>query len=203
MGEADEVPDVTGKIVAPGFIDVHSHSDICPLVSYLPESKIYQGVTSELCGNCGISIFPCCDEHREEIEQYCASELEIPMLDTRITTYTTKQYSDYIKNRPCSSNYAMLVGHGTLRGCIMGFEDREPTQEEMNAMIARLDSEMEEGAFGMSLGLAYPPSCFAKTNELEKLAAVVAKHGGILAVPAEDLRGLEDRGEKIPQDLRI
>lgn len=185
-GEADEVLDVTGKIVAPGFIDAHSHSDICPLVSYLPESKIYQGVTSELCGNCGISIFPCCDEHREEIEQYCASELEIPMLDTKITTYTTKQYSDYIKNRPCSSNYAMLVGHGTLRGCIMGFEDREPTDEEMNAMVARLESEMEEGAFGMSLGLAYPPSCFAKTDELEKLAAVVAKHGGILAVHMRD-----------------
>lgn len=62
----------------------------------------------------------------------------------------------------------MLVGHGTLRGCIMGFEDREPTEVEMQAMIERLDQEMTEGAFGMSLGLAYPPSCFAKTAGLPR-----------------------------------
>ena len=82
--EAEEVLDVGGLVVCPGFIDIHSHSDICPLVPYLPESKLYQGATSELCGNCGISILPCNDERREEIENYCASELEIPMLGTKI-----------------------------------------------------------------------------------------------------------------------
>lgn len=183
---ANEIVDVTGKVVAPGFVDIHSHSDICPLVPYLPESKIYQGVTSELCGNCGISILPCSAESHEAIEKYCASELEIPMLGTEITTYTTAQYADYIKGHPVSGNYGMLVGHGTLRGCIMGFEDREPTEVEMQAMIERLDQEMTEGAFGMSLGLAYPPSCFAKTAELEKLAKVIAKHDGILAVHMRD-----------------
>ncbi|MBQ1242718.1 MAG: amidohydrolase family protein, partial [Oscillospiraceae bacterium] len=162
--EAARVIDAAGKIVSPGFVDIHTHSDICPLVPYLPESKIYQGVTSELGGNCGISILPCSDERRAEIEKYCASELEIPMLDTRIVTYTTRAYDEYIKARPTSSNYGMLVGHGTLRGCIMGFEDRDPSAEELEAMRERLDREMSEGAFGLSLGLAYPPSCFSKTE---------------------------------------
>ncbi|MBQ5800164.1 MAG: D-aminoacylase [Oscillospiraceae bacterium] len=184
--EAARVIDAAGKIVSPGFVDIHTHSDICPLVPYLPESKIYQGVTSELGGNCGISILPCSDERRAEIEKYCASELEIPMLDTRIVTYTTRAYDEYIKARPTSSNYGMLVGHGTLRGCIMGFEDRDPSAEELEAMRERLDREMSEGAFGLSLGLAYPPSCFAKTEELVSLAQIVAKHDGILAVHMRD-----------------
>ena len=104
---AAEVIDAAGKVVSPGFVDIHSHSDICPLVPYLPESKIYQGVTSELGGNCGISILPCCDERREEIEKYCASELEIPMLDTRIVTDTVADYAAYMEKRPASSNYGL------------------------------------------------------------------------------------------------
>lgn len=184
--QAREVLDVRGKIVSPGFVDMHSHSDICPLVPYLPESKLFQGVTSELCGNCGISILPCSDERRIEIERYCAGELEIPMLDTPITTYTTSQYAQYIREHPVSGNYGMLVGHGTLRGCIMGFEDRPPTAEELAAMETRLDRELSEGAFGMSLGLAYPPSCYAKTDELEALARVIERHGGMLSVHLRD-----------------
>ena len=97
-------------------------------------------------------------------------------LDTRIVTYTTRAYDEYIKARPTSSNYGMLVGHGTLRGCIMGFEDRDPSAEELEAMRERLDREMSEGAFGLSLGLAYPPSCFSKTEELVSLAEIVARH---------------------------
>lgn len=188
LGEATaaEVIDAAGKVVCPGFVDIHSHSDICPLVPYLPESKIYQGVTSELGGNCGISILPCCDERREEIEKYCASELEIPMLDTRIVTDTVADYAAYMEKRPASSNYGLLVGHGTLRGCIMGFEDRDPTAEELAAMEERLEREMRGGAFGMSLGLAYPPSVFAKTDELVALAKIVAKYDGILAVHMRD-----------------
>ena len=193
---APVVLDVRGKAVAPGFVDMHSHSDICPLVPYLPESKIYQGVTSELCGNCGISILPCSDERRLEIEQYCAAELEIPMLGTPITTYSTAEYAAFIQTHPTSGNYGMLVGHGTLRGMVMGFEDRVPTEEEMTAMEERLDQELAQGAFGLSLGLAYPPSCFAKVEELERLAAVVARHDGLLTVH------LRDECAKIPDSVR-
>jgi N-acyl-D-amino-acid deacylase len=194
--EADQVLDVTGLVVAPGFIDMHAHSDICPLVPYLPESKIYQGVTSELNGNCGISILPCSDERRREIEHYCAAELEIPMLGTPITTYSTAEYAAYIEKHPTSGNYGMLVGHGTLRGLVLGFADRQPTEAEMRAMEDRLDRELSEGAFGLSLGLAYPPSCFAGAEELMRLAAVVARHDGLLTVH------LRDECSKIPDSVR-
>ncbi|MBQ2597892.1 MAG: hypothetical protein II581_08305, partial [Oscillospiraceae bacterium] len=171
--EAEEILDVSGLTVCPGFIDIHSHSDICPLVPYLPESKLYQGATSELCGNCGISILPCNDERREEIENYCASELEIPMLGTKITTYSTAAYARHLEAHPMSTNYGMLVGHGTLRGAVMGFEDRPAAPEEMRRMEEILEQELLDGAFGMSLGLAYPPSCFAPPEELETLSASV------------------------------
>lgn len=184
--EAEEILDVSGLTVCPGFIDIHSHSDICPLVPYLPESKLYQGATSELCGNCGISILPCNDERREEIENYCASELEIPMLGTKITTYSTAAYARHLEAHPMSTNYGMLVGHGTLRGAVMGFEDRPAAPEEMRRMEEILEQELLDGAFGMSLGLAYPPSCFAPPEELERLARVLARHDRLLTVHMRD-----------------
>lgn len=181
-GKAVRIIDAEEKIVAPGFIDIHSHSDGCPLVDYLPESKVYQGVTSELCGNCGISVLPSTPENRKQIDQYIFSELELPMEGAEIQVHTVSDYENYIKNNPIATNYGLLIGHGTLRGCVMGFENRDPNEQELQRLKERLAQEMEQGAFGLSLGLIYAPSAFCKTWELDALAEVVKKYDGILAV---------------------
>ncbi|MEG1850134.1 MAG: amidohydrolase family protein, partial [Oscillospiraceae bacterium] len=93
--------------------------------------------------------------------------------------------SDYAKQvnpNGCSHNYGLLVGHGALRGCVMGFDDRDPTPAELEELKAVLDRELSRGAFGMSLGLIYPPSAFCKLEELVALAEVVKQHNAILTV---------------------
>ena len=182
-GESKEVVDVSGKVVSPGFIDIHSHSDACPLVDYEPESKLYQGVTCEITGNCGISILPSTPETNDSIADYVYNQLELPVGDLSIKgMHTLKDYAERINAKGTNLNYGLLVGHGTLRGAVMGFVDRDPTDEEMEQLKAVLDRELENGAFGMSLGLIYPPSAFCKSDELVELAKVLKKHDAILSV---------------------
>ena len=181
-GEAAKEIDAAGKVVTPGFLDIHSHSDGCILVPYRPESKLCQGVTFELCGNCGISILPSTPENQAEISEYFTSDLQLPMEGVEISMHTVTDYAEQSAAAPKAGNYGLLIGHGTLRGCVMGFENRNPTPDELRQLEERLAAEMELGAFGMSLGLIYPPSAFAETWEIEALARVVRDHHGILAV---------------------
>lgn len=158
--ESRETLDASGKIVAPGFIDLHSHSDSQPFVSYDAESKLAQGVTLELVGNCGGS--------------------RLLRGDDPVSTMTG--YKAEAENRGILTNFAALVGHGTLRGKVLGASAREPSEAELESMKELLDRELSAGAFGMSLGLIYPPSAFGHGRELTELAKVVAAHDGILAV---------------------
>ena len=182
-GESKQVLDVTGKIVAPGFIDIHSHSDACPLVSYEPESKLYQGVTSEVTGNCGISILPSTPETNASIEGYFFNQLELPVGDLSLKgMHTVLDYAERVRAKGTSINYAQLVGHGTLRGAVMGFVNRDPNPEEMELLKSTLERELQNGAFGMSLGLIYPPSAFSQSWELVELAKVLKKYDAMLTV---------------------
>ena len=182
-GEAKETLDISGLAAAPGFIDIHSHSDACPLVDYEPESKLYQGVTTEIVGNCGTSILPNTPERLAANQEYFFSELELPVGNLQLTgLYGMKDYIQAVQAHGCSTNYGLLVGHGTLRGAVMGFDDRAPSREELEAMKERLAQELEAGAFGMSLGLIYPPSAFGKGEELVELAKVLQAHGALLTV---------------------
>lgn len=174
--------DASGKTVSPGFMDIHCHSDLAPLAPFQPESMLYQGVTFELCGNCGISVLPSTPESREAITEYFVSDLQYPADNIRIDLNTMDDYVEAADKNTESINYGMLVGHGVLRGCVIGFDNRQPTAQELEEMKQRLDSELSMGAFGMSLGLIYPPSAFAEAAEIEELAGVVKKHDGILAV---------------------
>lgn len=181
--DAAEILDVSGKTVSPGFIDIHSHSDACPLVDYTPESKLYQGITTEITGNCGISILPSTPENYEAIGQYFFSELELPVGDLTLKgLYDLEKYAAAVKAHGCAANYGQLIGHGTLRGAVMGFVDRDPTPDEMEQLKSVLERELEAGAFGMSLGLIYPPSAFCKSEELVELAKVLKKHDALLTV---------------------
>lgn len=182
-GESKEVVDVAGKTVAPGFIDIHSHSDACPLVDYEPESKLYQGVTSEITGNCGISILPSTPESNASIAQYFFNQLELPVGDLSLEgMHTLADYAQRVNAKGATTNYGQLVGHGTLRGAVMGFVNRDPDEAEMEQLKSTLERELQNGAFGMSLGLIYPPSAFCQSEELVELAKVLKKYDALLTV---------------------
>jgi N-acyl-D-amino-acid deacylase len=182
-GEAGQVLDAHGQIVAPGFIDIHTHSDASPLIQdFEPQAKLFQGVTLEITGNCGVSTIPSNDRYRKEINRYYQGTLAIPMGALELREDSVSDVAKRAKLAPPSTHYGMLVGHGTLRGSVMGFGLRDPEPAELEQMEQVLDREMKRGAFGMSLGLIYPPSSFCKVDEIAALAKVVKRHNGIVSV---------------------
>ena len=173
--KADIKIDATNLVVCPGFIDIHGHSDLTVIVNPRAESKVMQGVTTELGGNCGQSPAP--------LEGYALEEAikSAERYGIEVDWRSFGEYLDRIERQGCSMNFACLVGHGTIRWCVVGPDDRDPTEEEMERMKELVDKSMKEGAFGLSTGLMYAPGCYASTEEIIKLAKVVAKHGGIYA----------------------
>jgi len=173
--DAKHVVDAQGMIVAPGFIDIHSHSDVPILIDRRGLSKIHQGVTTEVVGQCGNSAAPVNDSVREYREKYARSSVPD---DFHITWGTMASYMDEV-DKGASLNIAPLVGHGTVRQGVMGYENREPTEAELEDMRKLVAEAMMDGAWGMSTGLIYPPSVYGKTPEIIELAKVVAQYGGL------------------------
>src|SRR2546425_6997760 len=169
--------DASGTYVAPGFIDIHTHSDIGILVEPSAECAVRQGVTTHVIGNCGDSPAPISERYRElavrRFEYYAQAR------DWNWSTYG--EYLEFMATRGIGINIAGLVGHGSVRLATMGFEERPPTSDEMRSMKDHIDEAMRAGAFGMSTGLVYPPGCFAATEEIVELAKVVARHHGFYA----------------------
>jgi N-acyl-D-amino-acid deacylase len=181
--EAEEVVDATGLVVAPGFIDIHTHSDITLLVDSRGASKISQGVTSEIIGNCGLSTTPCSHEYKSKIKDSCS------FLFGDTVDWTWNGYTDYLnlfREQGISLNVGFYIGHGTVRASAMGYNDRKPTEEEMERMKSYIAQGMENGALGMSSGLIYPPGCYADTDELVELCKVVSQYGGIYSTHMRD-----------------
>jgi len=167
-----------GHVVAPGFIDIHSHSDMPLLVEPRAESKIHQGVTTEVVGNCGGSAAPMNRAVKAYREKYGRSG--VPE-DFEYDWETMADYLARLDRQGIAVNVAPLVGQGTVRHNVMGYEAREPTDSELRKMRRLVDAAMRDGAWGVSSGLIYPPSVYAKTDELVELAKVSAKHGGLYA----------------------
>ncbi|KON30269.1 hypothetical protein AC482_04365 [miscellaneous Crenarchaeota group-15 archaeon DG-45] len=168
--------DARGLMVAPGFIDIHSHSDYTVLIDPRAESKVRQGVTTEVVGNCGSSAAPMNESVREYRERYMRAQLGE---EFDFSWSSMEDYLGLIDARGASFNVVALVGHGTVRENVMGYEDRPPTPAELEAMRRLVAEAMEDGAWGMSTGLIYPPSCYADTGEIAELARVVAERGGV------------------------
>src|SRR3989440_9305687 len=175
--KAERTIDASSKYVAPGFIDIHTHSDVGILVEPTAECAVRQGVTTHVIGNCGDSPAPISDEYRDlavrRFEYYSGAS------DWTWSSY--EQYLDFMERRGVGINVAGLVGHGAIRLAVMGFDERPPTSAELNRMREHVDEAMRSGAFGMSTGLVYPPGCFAGTDEIIELARVVARHRGFYA----------------------
>lgn len=173
---ADRRIDARGLIAAPGFIDIHSHSDYTVLLDPRVESKVRQGVTTEVVGNCGGSAAPMSSDVRAYREKYMRVSLGE---EFEFNWQTMGDYMDLIDTKGASFNVVALVGQGTVRQNVMGFEDREPTSSELEAMKNLVAEAMEDGAWGMSTGLIYTPSAYAKTEEIIELASILPKYGGV------------------------
>jgi N-acyl-D-amino-acid deacylase len=175
-GEAVRVIDAAGRAVAPGFIDVHSHDDVALLLDPRLDFKAAQGVTTVVCGNCGIGAAPA----NERLEQFYARGLEVilgPLKD--FAWRSLGQFYDAVRAARPAVNAAFLVPHGALRIATMGWEQRAPSEAELAEMKEHLREGMAAGAAGLSTGLIYVPGTFAETGELIELTKVVAEFGGI------------------------
>ncbi|KUO68411.1 MAG: hypothetical protein APF77_12565, partial [Clostridia bacterium BRH_c25] len=173
--------DISGLAIAPGFIDIHSHSDWAFFLSERSESKVFQGVTTEVIGCCGISAEPCNNETIADYAKYNSSLFsESGNLEWELGS--VQDYAVEFEKKRNTINCAPQVGHGTLRNYVMGLDDRKADNVEMLLMKGKLEEELAQGAWGMSLGLTYAPGSFAPTNELVELAKVIARYDAILSV---------------------
>jgi N-acyl-D-amino-acid deacylase len=173
-GQADRVIDAAGKIVSPGFIDMHSHSDLFYFACPSAESKIRQGVTTEVVGMCSFSQAPLRPDQRDIVRGWAGGIGA--SLDLRWETFA--QYLDALRSLRPSINIAHFVGHGALRIAAMGFEARPAGSDDMKGMQRLLGEAMDAGAFGFSTGLVYAPSAYSDTPELIALAKSISARGG-------------------------
>jgi len=177
---ADIVIDAEGKFLAPGFIDSHSHGDGVYGTELGMLCKIGQGVTTEICGQCGSTFFPVNPETLIELKELLSAIC--PEFHEDMANWSDfKTYKKYMETIPLACNTALLAGHSAIRIAVMGMENRKPADEEMAKMKDMLREAMEEGALGMSTGLIYPPGAFAETEELIELSKVMAPYDGIYA----------------------
>ncbi len=180
--KSKKIIDATNLIVAPGFIESHGHTDIGN-IDY-PINKMDQGITTEITGHCGFSNHPYTVEGKENVIK-TLSYLGEPFSHEE----SSRNFKEYYLRRDqvgLKYNFAALVGMGTLRAGVIGLENREATDEEINKMAELLEKELEMGAIGLSLGLIYLPGCFSTPKEVEALAAVLAKHNKVMTVHMRD-----------------
>jgi len=178
---AARVIDASGLAVAPGFIDSHSHTDVELLVNPRAESKIRQGVTTEMSGNCGFTAFPLSPASFEERRTILREKYDLDM-----DWVDVNGFFDRLGKGGMALNYATLLGHGTLREAVIGQEDRPSEDFEIEIMKGIVEEHIAAGVFGLSTGLIYTPGMFAQAEEITELCRVVALHGGVYTTHMRD-----------------
>ena len=164
----------TSTLITPGFIDAHAHSDAYLVLEPSAPSKTTQGITTEINGQCGGSIAPRYGEAR------LSSDWKT-LLGDRLTWHTLAEYRKVLDEAKPALNTVEFIGHNTLRSSVIGYADERATPETLKRMIYLLEEALEQGGWGLSTGLVYPPGRYAASEEVEALAAVAAKRGGLYA----------------------
>lgn len=178
LGEAETVIDGKGKVLSPGFIDVHSHHDMVVEHGFDCFYLLEQGITTVIGGMCGLSPMPISEKHLEACLRVTDTDHSE---ESRKARFDTADYLNFV-DQPSGANMAYLVGHGNLRACVVGYADRKLTTEEQAEMEELLRRAMKAGCYGLSFGLIYPPGSYADTEEMIGLAKVVAEFGGVITV---------------------
>lgn len=173
---AGQILDVSGLAVAPGFIDIHTHSDFSLLVNRPMRSSLAQGVTTELVGNCGVSVGLITKNDVFAQERRWAERGGTTLDWSRLSGYLAR-----LEDGGLACNVATLAGHGTLRKAVLGYDDRLPTEAEMTTLCTLLQEALDDGAVGLSTGLEYLPGGYAKHAEVAALAALTREAGGFYA----------------------
>ena len=172
--EAAKTVDAEGLVVSPGFIDLHTHSDMSFLLDPTAQSKVRQGVTLELAGNCGSSYCAPLQGGAEELLRTRAAQYT-DHLDITWTDFGG--YLDAVQQAGSTVNLAVQVGHGTVRSCVLGQDARAPNGEQMEQMKALIAESLDAGAMGFSTGLYYAPGYYARLDEVIELAAAAGERG--------------------------
>lgn len=172
--------DATGMHVCPGFIDIHTHSDGGILRYPTADSRVRQGVTTEVTGNCGSSAAPIAGRDAESTRQ----EMKDEGVDARWSDVAS--YLDVLDRTGLAINHALLLGQGTLRANAIGLVDRPLTRDELDAVLHAVEAGLDQGAFGLSTGLEYTPGRYTPAGEIVAMARVVSRYGGLYATHMRD-----------------
>ncbi len=170
--------DANGLFVSPGFVDIHTHADLTILAVRDAESYITQGITTAIAGNCGLSMAPVNPEKLNLLKTYVSPFL-VRNFDYGWDWSSLGEFYEKVEKDGIAINLLPLVGHGTIRIAVKGFDPSSPSEDELFKMKEILRKCLDEGAFGMSTGLIYPPGSYAETWEIVELARVLKEFGGV------------------------
>jgi N-acyl-D-amino-acid deacylase len=166
--------DASGLHATPGFIDIHTHSDTRIFRYPTADSRVRQGITTEVTGNCGSSAAPIDGPRADERRANLSRDLERPVSWSGVDSYLKALQANGL-----SINHALLLGQGTLRSNAIGVVDRRLTEDELKGVLRALEQGLDDGAFGLSTGLEYTPGRYTPTDEIVAMARIVARSGGV------------------------
>lgn len=177
---ADTVINGDGLHICPGFIDVHSHGDQTIGMFPMQLSKVSQGITTQIAGQCGSTAFPI-NHNNLALHKELISIGTYNFPDDMVNWHGLEQFRSFVERTPMVVNMKTFTGHSTLRVAVMGYDHRRPTVSQLNKMQSLFEETLQFGSMGLSTGLIYPPGNYGSTEEIIEIAKVAKEYGGFYA----------------------